>query len=101
MPFNPARALELLRLGTQSPTAAFRDGQDDAIRHVVEGRGRLLQRIFDTSPLPAPQPSRQAGGPLPALPRHLIRPAATFSPSDAEKGNRRGEGEIFAAFAAD
>src|SRR5881394_156885 len=42
MPFNPARALELLRLGTQSPTAAFRDGQEDAIQHVVDGLGRLL-----------------------------------------------------------
>ena len=42
MPYNPTRALELLRLGTQSPTAAFRGGQEDAIRHVVDGRGRLL-----------------------------------------------------------
>jgi ATP-dependent DNA helicase RecQ len=42
MPYNPIRALELLRLGTQSPTATFRDGQEDAIRHVVDGRGRLL-----------------------------------------------------------
>ncbi len=37
-------------------------------------------------------------GPLPTLPEHLIRPADTFSPSDAEKGNRGGEGEtIFGA----
>ena len=42
MPYNPTRALELLRLGTQSPTATFRDGQENAIRHVVDGRGRLL-----------------------------------------------------------
>src|SRR3954454_23673922 len=42
MAYNPARALELLRLGSNLPTATFRDGQEDAIRHVVEGRGRLL-----------------------------------------------------------
>ena len=42
MPYNPIRALELLRLGTQNPNAAFREGQEDAIRHVVDGRGRLL-----------------------------------------------------------
>src|ERR1700685_946455 len=42
MPYNPTRSLELLRLGTQNPNAIFRDGQEDAIRHVVEGRGRLL-----------------------------------------------------------
>src|ERR1700693_4338042 len=42
MPYNPARALELLRLGTQDSGAAFRDDQEDAIRHVVDGRGRLL-----------------------------------------------------------
>lgn len=27
-------------------------------------------------------------------PQHLIRPAATFSPSDAEKGNPLGEGGV-------
>ena len=42
MPYNPTRALELLWLGTQNPTATFRDGQEDAIRHVVDGQGRLL-----------------------------------------------------------
>jgi ATP-dependent DNA helicase RecQ len=42
MPYNPARALELLRLGTQDNNATFRDDQEGAIRHVVEGRGRLL-----------------------------------------------------------
>jgi len=40
--YDPQRALQLLRLGSQRPDAAFRDGQEDAIRHVVEGRGRLL-----------------------------------------------------------
>lgn len=42
MPYNPARALQLLRLGTQNPAAAFHDGQEEAIQHVVDGRGRLL-----------------------------------------------------------
>jgi ATP-dependent DNA helicase RecQ len=42
MTYIPSRALELLRLGTQNPAATFRDDQEDAIRHVVEGRGRLL-----------------------------------------------------------
>ena len=42
MPYNPTRALELLRLGTQYPAAAFHDGQEEAIQHVVDGRGRLL-----------------------------------------------------------
>ncbi len=42
MPYNPTRALELLRIGTQNQTAFFREGQEDAIRHVVEGKGRLL-----------------------------------------------------------
>lgn len=42
MPYNQARALELLRLGTQNPRAMFREGQEDAIQHVVDGRGRLL-----------------------------------------------------------
>jgi ATP-dependent DNA helicase RecQ len=42
MPFNPTRALDLLRLGTQNPAAVFREGQEEAIRHVVDGRGRLL-----------------------------------------------------------
>ena len=42
MPYDPARALDLLRLGTQNNNATFRDNQEDAIRHVVEGRGRLL-----------------------------------------------------------
>lgn len=42
MPYNPRLALELLRLGTQNPQAAFREGQEEAIQHVVDGRGRLL-----------------------------------------------------------
>jgi ATP-dependent DNA helicase RecQ len=40
--FNLDRATELLRLGSGLPNASFREGQEDAIRHVVEGRGRLL-----------------------------------------------------------
>ena len=36
------RALELLRAGTGRHRAGFREGQEEAIQHVVEGRGRLL-----------------------------------------------------------
>ncbi|KUR78337.1 ATP-dependent DNA helicase RecQ [Novosphingobium sp. Fuku2-ISO-50] len=42
MTYDPQRALELLRIGSGRADATFRDGQEDAIRHVVEGRGRLL-----------------------------------------------------------
>lgn len=42
MNYNAERALDLLRRGTGNNHAAFREGQEDAIRHVVEGRGRLL-----------------------------------------------------------
>ena len=42
MPYSSARALELLKLGTQNASAVFREDQEDAIRHVVDGRGRLL-----------------------------------------------------------
>ena len=42
MAYDPRRALELLRLGSGIRTATFRDGQQEAIRHIVEGRGRLL-----------------------------------------------------------
>ncbi len=42
MSYNPHRALELLRQGTGRPDAVFREGQEEAIRHVVDGRGRLL-----------------------------------------------------------
>ena len=40
--YNARRALELLRLSTGQPDAEFREGQEAAIRHIVEGRGRLL-----------------------------------------------------------
>jgi len=40
--YNSEKALELLRLGSGNPAAKFREGQEDAIRHIVEGRGRLL-----------------------------------------------------------
>jgi ATP-dependent DNA helicase RecQ len=40
--YNPTRALELLRIGSGRADATFRDGQEDAIRHIVEGKGRLL-----------------------------------------------------------
>ena len=42
MPYNPTRALELLRLGTQIHKAKFREYQEQAIQHVVDGNGRLL-----------------------------------------------------------
>ena len=42
MPYDAGRALQLLRLGCNDPEALFREGQEDAIRHVVTGRGRLL-----------------------------------------------------------
>lgn len=43
MPFyTSGRALELLRKGSGRAEAHFRDDQEQAIRHVVEGRGRLL-----------------------------------------------------------
>jgi ATP-dependent DNA helicase RecQ len=42
MAFNKNRAIELLTLGSGLPNAYFREGQEEAIRHVVEGRGRLL-----------------------------------------------------------
>jgi len=40
--YDPKRALELLRIGSGRAEATFRDGQEDAIRHIVEGKGRLL-----------------------------------------------------------
>jgi ATP-dependent DNA helicase RecQ len=45
--YDPARALELLRAGCGRPgqpaeDAQFREGQEEAIAHIVEGRGRLL-----------------------------------------------------------
>lgn len=42
MKYDGKRALELLRAGTGQADASFREGQEDAIRDVVEGRGRLL-----------------------------------------------------------
>jgi hypothetical protein len=37
---DPARALELLRLGTANSLGTFRDGQEEAIRNIFEGRWR-------------------------------------------------------------
>ena len=42
MDYNADRALELLRVGSGIPEAQFREGQEEAIRHVVEGNGKLL-----------------------------------------------------------
>ena len=42
MTHNTQRALTLLRLGSGQVNARFREGQEEAIRHIVEGRGRLL-----------------------------------------------------------
>ena len=42
MTYNAQRALDLLRLGSGLPDASFREGQEEAIRHIVEGCGRLL-----------------------------------------------------------
>ncbi|MDP1831361.1 MAG: RecQ family ATP-dependent DNA helicase [Geothrix sp.] len=42
MNFDHQRAQGLLRAGAGWDGATFRDGQEEAIRHIVEGRGRLL-----------------------------------------------------------
>lgn len=42
MSCDRTRALELLRIGSGRADAQFRDGQEEAICHLVEGRGRLL-----------------------------------------------------------
>lgn len=42
MDYDANRALELLRVGSGVADAVFREGQEDAIRHIVDGRGRLL-----------------------------------------------------------
>ena len=42
MSFDAGRALEILKTGANDPNSEFRGGQENAIRHVVEGRGRLL-----------------------------------------------------------
>src|SRR5215468_3821699 len=40
--YSSQRAVELLKLGAQNQAAEFRGGQEEAIRHIIEGRGRLL-----------------------------------------------------------
>ena len=40
--YDARRALQLLRIGSGRANASFREGQEDAIRHIVDGRGRLL-----------------------------------------------------------
>src|SRR6266404_188867 len=42
MIYNSSRALQLLRLASGIASASFREGQQEAIRHIVEGRSRLL-----------------------------------------------------------
>ena len=42
MSFDLGRATELLKTGSGYANAEFRDGQREAIEHVVEGQGRLL-----------------------------------------------------------
>src|ERR1700704_2809500 len=42
MAFNKNRAIELLKLGSGLSNVYFREGQEEAIRHVVGGHGRLL-----------------------------------------------------------
>jgi ATP-dependent DNA helicase RecQ len=42
MLFDSDHAQDLLRIGTGDPDAQFREGQEEAISHVVEGQGRLL-----------------------------------------------------------
>jgi ATP-dependent DNA helicase RecQ len=42
MNYDAGRALELLRAGSGRADATFRESQEDAIRHVVNGKGRLL-----------------------------------------------------------
>ncbi|MQA89436.1 MAG: RecQ family ATP-dependent DNA helicase [Gemmatimonas sp.] len=42
MHYEADRALELLRAGCALPEAGFREGQEEAIRQVVDGDGRLL-----------------------------------------------------------
>ena len=40
--YKPERALTLLRLGAGQSDAEFREGQEEAIRQIVSGNGRLL-----------------------------------------------------------
>lgn len=42
MTYDSRHARQLLILGTGQPDASFREGQEEAIAHVVDGRGRLL-----------------------------------------------------------
>lgn len=42
MIYDPKVALELLRYGSGKKDSVFRDNQEEAIRYVVEGKGRLL-----------------------------------------------------------
>ena len=42
MKYRQTRALELLRVGSGLPDTDFREGQEEAIRHIVRGHGRLL-----------------------------------------------------------
>lgn len=42
MQYDALRALELLKQGTGRQDTRFREGQEEAIRHLVEGRGRQL-----------------------------------------------------------
>lgn len=42
MVYDPKVALELLRIGSGKKDSVFRDNQEEAIRYVVEGKGRLL-----------------------------------------------------------
>ena len=40
--YRETRAKELLRIGSGYADTEFREGQNEAIRHVVDGDGRLL-----------------------------------------------------------
>lgn len=42
MHYDAERARELLRIGSGNSNVIFREGQEDAIRNIVEGNGRLL-----------------------------------------------------------
>ncbi len=42
MTYDFQRALQLLRLGSGQPDAVFRDSQEEAVRFIVQDRGRLL-----------------------------------------------------------
>ena len=40
--YDRSRSLELLRSGTNDQNSVFREGQEEAIRHIVESRSRIL-----------------------------------------------------------